>query len=39
MMVSLDGEILELGMTCSPREFIRVELEALVLGVHPSMSI
>ena len=38
-MTSLDSEMLEPGMTCSPRESIRVELEALVLGMHPDMSI
>ena len=38
-MASLDGEVLKSGVTCPSRESIRVELGALVMGVHSAMSI
>ena len=38
-MAPLDGELLEPDVTCSFGESIRIELEALVLGMHPDMSI
>ena len=38
-MASLDGELLELNITCSFRESNRIKLEALVLEMHPDMSI